>query len=104
MRDALQSLRAACAFPHVCHDQRCLRVEHSPVNYLPIWPPDYEVRLEGGVVHVVDGTGQVVARVGEQVRFDGAKGPDQWADERYRRLVHELPGDCHGPYWIIGDR
>ena len=29
MRDALQSLRAACTFPHVCHDQRRLRVVDS---------------------------------------------------------------------------
>ena len=83
--------------------QRCLRIERQSESYVPLWPPEYEVRVEKGEVEVVDGSGQVIARAGEEVRLEGGKIPVSWGLEQYRRLYHELPGDCNGPYWIVGE-
>jgi len=85
--------------------QRCPRVvsDSGLTDYLPLWPPDYGVRLKNGEIQIVDGSGRVVARVGEEVYLGGGKIPVDWDVEEYRRLYYELPGDCHGPYWIVGD-
>jgi hypothetical protein len=82
--------------------QRCPRVtsDSGLTDYLLLWPPDYGARVENGEVEIVDGAGQVVARVGEEVRLGGGAIPVDWDSEKYRQLYHELPGDCHGPYWI----
>jgi hypothetical protein len=84
---------------------RCLRVlsDSGLGDFLPLWPPDYNARFTGVEVEVLDGSGQVVARVGEQVRLDGGDIPVVWDLEAYRSLLDELPRDCHGPYWIVGD-
>jgi hypothetical protein len=84
---------------------RCLRVvsDGGLGNYLPFWPPDYSARFTGDRVEVLDGSGQVVARVGEQVRLEGGDIPVVWDLEAYRSLLDELPRDCHGPYWIVSD-
>lgn len=83
---------------------RCPRIltDDHPDRYLPLWPPDYGTRVADGEVEIVDGSGQVVARIGEEVRLSGGKIPVDWDSEAFRRLYHELPGDCDGPYWIVG--
>jgi hypothetical protein len=82
---------------------RCPRVvsESGMTNYLPLWPPEYEARVEGGELEIVDGAGKVVGRAGQDVVLGGGAIPGGWESERYRRLHHELPGDCFGPYWIV---
>jgi hypothetical protein len=84
---------------------RCPRLfnENGLGDYLPLWPPDYTATVEDGVIAIVDGSGQVVARVGEQVVLGGGPIPHSWDSEEYRQLYHELPGDCYGPYWIVGE-
>jgi len=83
--------------------QRCPRVtsDSGLTDYLLLWPPDYGARVKNGEVEIVDGSGQVVARVGEEVRLSGGAIPVDWDSEKYRQLHYELPGDCHGPYWIV---
>ncbi len=85
--------------------QRCLRVvsDSGLTDYLLLWPADYGARVENDQIEILDGSGQVVARVGETVRLGGGKIPVDWDVEEYRRLYYELPGECHGPYWIVGD-
>ena len=85
--------------------QRCPRVvsDSGLTDYLLLWPPDYGARVEDDQIEILDGSGQAVARVGQTVRLGGAKIPVDWDVEAYRRLYFELPGDCHGPYWIVGD-
>jgi hypothetical protein len=84
---------------------RCPRImsEDGLGNYLPLWPPDYSARVEEGQIAILDGSGQVVARVGEEVTLEGGPIPHSWDSEEYRRLHGELPGDCSPPYWIVGD-
>jgi hypothetical protein len=90
----------------VLHDyQRCPRVtsDSGLINYLLLWPPGYGARVENGEVEIVDGSGRVVARVGEEVRLGGGAIPVDLDSEKYRQLRYELPGDCLGPYWIVAN-
>jgi len=86
--------------------QRCPRVvsDDGLTDYVPLWPPDYGVRVANGAIEILDGSGQVVARVGEEAVLAGASIPVVWDSEAYQRLRRELPGDCHGPYWIVKHR
>jgi hypothetical protein len=84
---------------------RCPRVQSDSglIDYLPLWPPDYDARIQNGEIEIVNGLGQVAVRVGETVHLNGGKIPLDWNSEQYRQLYYELPGDCTGPYWIVGD-
>lgn len=91
----------------------CLRLITSPsnTNYLVIWPPGYELDEEGSDIFIRDNSGQVVARIGEEVymgggevydredeiaTFDGVPGVSE-------QLVAEIENSgCPGPYWISG--
>jgi len=86
--------------------QRCPRVvsKDGLTDYVPLWPLDYGAQIEGDAVEILDGAGQVVARVGEETVLAGASIPMVWDSEAYQRLRRELPGDCHGPYWIVKRR
>lgn len=90
----------------VADDGGCLRFGSGPyAGSLPIWPPGYALRAEGGDVRVVDGRGQVVARVGDEVRAGRGEDPGSslegvgYLDERSQR---ELPRRCPGPYFLVG--
>ena len=50
---------------------------------------------------VVDGTGQAVARVGDEVSLRGRAIPHSVDFAAYQQLVNELPGDCIGASWLI---
>jgi hypothetical protein len=79
-----------------------LRVKsiYGEANYLPVWSPGYAARVEGGAVKTLDASGQVVARVGEEVVLAGASIRVVWDSDAYQRLRRELPRDCYGPYWV----
>ena len=84
---------------------RCPRVVSGDGrgDYLPLWPADYEARITDDVAEIIDAEGQIVARVGEKVQLEGGAIVGNWESAEYRRLFHELPGDCLGPYWIVRD-
>lgn len=82
---------------------RCPRVMDGAEQYVLLWPPEYAVRVEDGMVAFLDGSGEVVAAVGDQVRLGGGAIPKVWDSDQYRQLYYELPGDCFGPYWVVGE-
>jgi hypothetical protein len=87
--------------------QRCARVqsEDSLRDFVALWPPGYAARAdEEARFEILDGSGQVVARVGEEVILAGNSIPAVWDSEVYQTLRRTLPGDCHGPYWIVVSR
>ena len=43
---------------------------YAGTSLLLIWPHDFALGMKDGVVGIVDGTGTVVARVGDEVEFD----------------------------------
>ena len=83
--------------------QRCPRAwsEAAAEDYLPLWPKDFEARFSDGQVEIVDSIGRVFARAGEEATVRGGPVPGGRESERCRELYHELPGDCHGPYWDV---
>jgi hypothetical protein len=77
----------------------CVRVATAGEGgYAPlvVWHHDFTLRVEGERVEVLDGAGQVIARVGELTRMGGG--------EVTSTHIPELPFDaCPGPYWVLGD-
>ena len=77
----------------------CLRIGSADGNLL-VWPPDFTLKAENGVLEILDGTGQVVARVGEEVRMGG--GEVNYVEQLGEYVRRQLPPNCPGPYWIVG--
>lgn len=81
----------------------CLRVNsrYSDTSYLLVWPPDFTLNTENDAIQILNGAGQIVARVGDEVRISGGEIRSvEFLDERVRQ---KLPAGCPGPYWIVGD-
>ena len=83
--------------------QRCPRIqtESGITDYLPIWPPEYSLQMTDGLVEILNGSGEIVAQEGTEVVLRGSAIPHSWDSEHYRQLYYNIPGDCHGPYWIV---
>ena len=80
---------------------RCPRLQTNQDPITLLWPAGWSLRAEGNTIAVIDGAGRVAARSGDAVRLRGRPIPHNWDVEVYRRLVNELPGDCHGIYWLV---
>ena len=79
----------------------CLRVIGSGGSHMVIWQPDYFVNNNEGVIEILDRNGEVVARVGEEIRIGGGEVP---LTEELKQLLREpLPERCGGPYWSMGE-
>ena len=82
---------------------RCLHLqtEWGPGAVTLLWPSDWSTRVNDGEAIVVDGRGQAVARVGDEVSLRGRAIPQDMDFAAYRQLVDELPGDCIGTSWLV---
>ena len=82
---------------------RCPRIqsESGIRDFLLIWPPGYTLQETDGSITILDTNDRVIVKQDEIVTLMGGPIPNQWENERYRVLRSELPGDCHGPYWIV---
>jgi len=79
----------------------CLRVTGSGGSHLVIWQPGFFVNNNEGVIEILDRNGEVVARVGEEIRIGGGEVP---LTEKLKQLLREpLPEQCRGPYWSMGE-
>jgi len=78
-------------------EEGCLRVQSLDGRSLvPIWPPEFTLRVEGDRVLVIDGEGQVVAQAGEEVYMGGGDGSaDEW-------VLQQIPPACQREYFIVG--
>jgi hypothetical protein len=83
--------------------RRCLHLQTDwgPGEVMLLWPADWSVRADGETIAVLDGTGQVVARMGDEVRLRGRAIPHDADVAVYRQLMDELPGDCVGASWLV---
>jgi hypothetical protein len=91
-------------------DGKCLKVDaplrvrdrvYVPVRPLLIWPSALSLSVEHGDVGIVDATGRVVARVGDEVEFSAFDLTYQQAIEHGG--LEEISPACWGPYWAVGE-
>ena len=82
---------------------RCPRIqsESGRSDYMPIWPPDYSLEFNNGNIEIKDESGKVIAIECDELTLSGGGILHSWESEEYRQLNHQLPGDCHAPYWIV---
>jgi hypothetical protein len=75
----------------------CLRVEGEGGSApLILWRHDFTLNIEGETIEVLDGAGEVVGRVGEDIRMGGGEASDQG--------IPGMPIEaCPGPFWALGD-
>jgi hypothetical protein len=75
----------------------CLRVEAMGIySYLVLWHHDFELRIDGDSIEILDGNGQVVAGVGEAVSMGGGGSS--------AGSIPDMPIEaCPEPYWALGD-
>jgi hypothetical protein len=88
----------------VAHDYyRCLHLQTDwgPGAVTLLWPADWSVRVEGEAILILDGMGQAVAQMGDEVHLRGREIPQSMDATVYRRLIDELPGDCIGASWLV---
>ncbi len=79
----------------------CLRVG-SRDGSLIIWPDGYRAGMQDGRVVVLDGSGRIVARVGDQVSMGGGEVSREHI-EGWDLIDPKPPAACPGPYWIAGE-
>jgi hypothetical protein len=84
-------------------ENQCLRLIRSvdDPGSLLIWQPGHFLNHNQGVVEVMDGSGNVLAREGEVSCFSPAAGELAAGDSGLLR--NPLPEGCTGPYFLVGD-
>jgi len=94
--EGLRAEMAALLIGELIEANGCLRVESAGESHLVIWPYDYTVTAaDDGRLQVHDGTGEVIAQVGDVVRLGGGQVPT--AEDA---TAIEIPERCGGPYWL----
>jgi hypothetical protein len=96
--EASEAFPAAGIRGTVVEQDGCIRVrtDDDPRGRLLVWQPDYQIQRNGERIEIVDGSGKVVARVGESIDIGGGEVP-AFED----RLKAPLPPACTGPYWMV---
>lgn len=91
-------------------DGKCLKIDgplrmrdrvYLPKSLLLIWPSSFSLSVDNGEVGIVDATGRIVARIGDEVQFSGLSLSYQQATE-HGGLEDILPA-CSGSYWAVGE-
>ena len=91
-------------------DGKCLKVDsplrvrdraYMPISPLLIWPSAFSLSVEDGDVAIVDSTGRVVARIGDEIQFSAFDLSYQQAMEHGG--LEEISPACSAPYWAVGE-
>jgi hypothetical protein len=81
-------------------DNGYIRIRYFDDNYLLIWPHGFSLLATGGEIWIIDDAGQTVAKVGDTITVGGGEvtaGTVEGVIER------QLPDDCNGPFWLVGE-
>jgi hypothetical protein len=84
----------------------CLRItdDNYKDGFLILWPSDSDFRVGGEQIEVLNGAGEIVARVGERLRLGGGAMESSRSMERFDELIPGLAkSNCPGPYWVAGE-
>ena len=92
-------------------ERRCLKVADAVRvrdrvimpggRYLLIWPDSFTLSMDDEDAGIVDATGRVVARVGDEIQFSAVSVSYQEAMDHSG--LREITPACSGPYWVVGD-
>ncbi len=86
---------ALIRYPHIRVEAKP-EENKGPVSYTTFWPADYVARINNDVFEIMDGSGNVVLRDGEQVDISGK------VIYGYSEQLHdELPGGYSLPYLVV---
>ena len=89
---------------------KCLKIDsplrvrdrvYLPISPLLIWPSAFSLSVDDGDVGIIDATGRIVARIGDEVRFSALDLSYQQAMEHGG--LEEISPACYGPYWAVGE-
>ncbi len=84
----------------------CLRISDDsyPNGFMVIWRHDAGLRFSGETIEVVNGGGDVIARVGQLLQAGGGAMESSRAGQQLQESIPGLPVDtCPGPYWVIAE-
>ena len=76
----------------------CIRLQNEQSSYLILWPRDFSLRTDRAVIKILDGTGEMVAEVGDNLMIGGGESLSVTGF-----VLQPLPEECVGPYWIVGN-
>jgi hypothetical protein len=81
----------------------CIRLERgeSLANYLLIWPPDFNFTIEDDTIKILNSENEIVASIGDRVQMGG--GEVHILSQLDKFIQEQVPSQCPGPYWIIGE-
>ena len=79
-----QALMTAAGIGELVLDGRCLRLKDSSTTI--IWPAGFTPHVHGGVVHIRNGAGRIIVKVGDEIAGGGG-------------FFDQDGGDCPGPAW-----
>ena len=93
-------------------NRKCLEVDDTVVRvsdrvilpgyqHLLIWPDTFTLSTEDDVVGIVDASGRVVARVGDEIQFSAVS--VSYQEGLDHGGMREITPACSGPYWVVGD-
>ena len=79
----------------------CLRVNtNEGTSPLIIWPYGFSLRENANTIEILDGSGQLVVQVGDDVRVGGGEIQGEHLKEYDGQL---FPKECSGPYWLASN-
>ena len=83
---------------------KCLRLKsnQSDTSYMLIWPPDFKFLIENDAVKILNEDGIIVAMIGDLVYMGGGEVHLLLMMDKF--IQDQIPPQCDGPYWIIGDK
>ena len=70
-----------------------------PLNALLLWPEAYDLNVENGAVEVLDATGRIVARVGDEVQVNAIN--VTYGQAIKHGGLEEITPGCWAPYWAV---
>jgi len=81
----------------------CIRLkgENSDISLMVVWPPDYKYSIEEGIINILNGKDEIVAKVGDKVKISG--GGVEIFSFLPKYIQDQMPSTCTPPYWIMGD-
>lgn len=93
-------------------EKGCFRIKsvEGRRGHVPIWPASFEMRVEGDEIRILDGQGDLVARVGERLVVGGGEFPGIGRESTLplesipsvsKQVGRKLEERCPGQYWLV---